>query len=75
MTIHEEAIGVVQDYRRNEVAVIDILTRIDRSKAYLELGYSSLFSYCVGKLKLSESETYRFTQSSLESPTRCPNLK
>lgn len=62
MTLHEEAIIVVRDYRKNEHAVIEILTKIDKAKAFLEEGYSSLFSYCVGKLGLTESETYRFTQ-------------
>lgn len=60
--LHKTALRCVANYKRCEKHLIEILESIDRHKAYLALGVSSLFRYCVEKLGLSESESYRFIQ-------------
>jgi len=45
--------------RRLKVRVILYLREIDRRRLYLELGYSSMFSFCVNHLKYSESTAVR----------------
>lgn len=72
--LHEKALQCVANYKRCEKDLIDILSEIDRSKSYLALGVSTLFRYCVEKLGLSESETYRFSQVTRKS-YEVPELK
>lgn len=74
LTLHEKAIQCVQDYKKSEKALLDILGEIDETRTYLRFGVSSLFRYCVEVLKLSESETFRFTQVARKSK-EVPELK
>ncbi len=72
--LHERALSLVNQYRKSEALLLEVLTEIDRKKAYLPLGYSSLFQYCVGALNLSESQSYAFMSVSRKS-FEVPELK
>ncbi len=45
--------------RRILVEFLQHLSEFDRREAYLEMGYGSLFDYCVKKLHLSKGSAYR----------------
>ena len=47
-----------KDERRSCVRVLRILEEIDRRKLYAELGYPSLFQFCVSAMHLSEHAAY-----------------
>ena len=44
--------------REATVQLIALLAEMDARRLYLQLGYSSLFTYCTGCLRLSEHATY-----------------
>ena len=48
--------------RRNDAALIAHLVELTRRKGHLELGYKSLFDYCVKFLRLGESSAWKRTQ-------------
>lgn len=74
VNLHLKALELVKTYKRCENDLLDVLQAIDRERIYLSLGCSSLFRYCVEKLQLSESETYRFIQVARKS-VEVPALK
>jgi hypothetical protein len=49
---------VVQSERSLTVVVVARLAEFDERRLYLGMGFSSLFAYCTGVLKLSEDQTY-----------------
>jgi 5-methylcytosine-specific restriction endonuclease McrA len=51
--------SLVQKQRLDTVELLKFLGEFDLRALYRELGYSSLFDYCVRKLKLSEGAAYR----------------
>jgi 5-methylcytosine-specific restriction endonuclease McrA len=58
--IHQRALKISREYRNLEWQMLEVVELIDRTKLYKPLGYSSLFQYAVGALKLSESVAYSF---------------
>lgn len=56
--LHSRAVALAEAYRQNEILLLEVLIEMDRYRAYLELGYSSLFKYCVEALGLSEAQSY-----------------
>jgi 5-methylcytosine-specific restriction endonuclease McrA len=61
----------VTQYKNQEAQLIDRLQEVDAQKVYEHLGVTSLFSYCVEILKLSEDRAYaliRVARKSLEVP-------
>ncbi len=48
--------------RRNDAALIAHLVELSRRNGHLELGYKSLFYYCVEFLRLGESSAWKRTQ-------------
>jgi 5-methylcytosine-specific restriction endonuclease McrA len=48
--------------RETTVAILKHLNEIERRRLYLQLGYSSMFTYCVGHLRYSESAAGRRLQ-------------
>ena len=46
---------IVETDRKLTCELLGHLAEIDARKAYLPLGYSSLFAYCTQRLRLSES--------------------
>ena len=51
--------GLVTDERRLTLSILHHLREIERRRLFAELGYSSLFEYCVKDLKYSESSASR----------------
>jgi len=51
--------ALVSQERRITIEVLWHLHEIERRKLYAELGYSSLFSYCIEALKYSEAQAFR----------------
>ena len=49
---------LVEAERRNVAALIAHLAEMSERKAHLELGYTSLFDYCVRHLRLSEGSVW-----------------
>ena len=58
--LRQQALNVSQEYRRLEGLLLEVLQQIDQSKLFKKLGFSSLFQYAVGELKLTESVAYGF---------------
>ena len=49
---------LVQEERKATANLVAALSELDRRRLYLQQGYSSLFSYCVQALRLSEDAAY-----------------
>ena len=73
-TLHEKAKQLSQKYRHTESELLEVLLEIDTKKAYLALGYSSLYQYCVQALSLTESQSYAFMAVARKS-REVPELK
>ncbi|MGE3759897.1 MAG: hypothetical protein AB7H97_19175, partial [Pseudobdellovibrionaceae bacterium] len=58
--IHREAVMAVEELKSKEVNLIRVLQEVDESLTYRYLGFSSLYSYCVEGLKLSESQAMMY---------------
>src|SRR5437899_1788808 len=58
--IHVQALEVARRYHSSVGELLDVLIRLDQSKAYWELECTSLFSYCITHLKLSEDVALNF---------------
>jgi hypothetical protein len=70
--LHEIALTLAKDYLRLESELISLLQRIEGEKVHLQLGYRSLFQYCVEGLGLGENQAYTFigvSRKCLEVPT------
>jgi 5-methylcytosine-specific restriction endonuclease McrA len=57
MCIHEEAIQAAARFKLAESDLISVFQELDETRAYLEKQYTSLFSYSVHELGLSEDVT------------------
>lgn len=53
--LHQRALEAAREYFRAEAKLLDLLQKIDACKGFRNFGYTSLFSYAVDGLKLSES--------------------
>jgi hypothetical protein len=53
--IHSRAIEVSTRYKRAEAELLDIIQRVEDHRVFIERGHTSLFSYVVSELGLSES--------------------
>lgn len=60
LILHNEALLCVEGCKRSDSKLISALQEIDKEKAFLELGFSSLFTYACRGLKLGESDAYRY---------------
>jgi 5-methylcytosine-specific restriction endonuclease McrA len=70
-TIHEATLECATSYKNQEAQLIDRLQEVDAQKVYEHLGVTSLFSYCIEVLKLSEDWAYsliRVARKSVEVP-------
>ncbi len=72
--LHTQALELAQNYRRCELALIEILERIEAGKTHLRMGYSSLFVYATQALELSEAVSYALIQVMRKS-REIPELK
>lgn len=72
--LHERALQCAKEFLRLESELIDILQEIDDQKAFTYFGFTSLFQYAVGSLKLSESRAYELIAIARKS-RQVPELK
>jgi len=72
--IHKSALNKAKEYKRCESELLVILEKVDRKRIFLEMGYSSLFTYITQSLKLSESVAYNFS-AVLRKSYKIPELK
>jgi len=73
-TLHFKALELAQNYRRCELALIEILEQIELDKTHLRMGYNSLFVYATQALELSEAISYALIQVMRKSK-EIPELK
>lgn len=72
--LHQEALLRVKEFTHSTMKLMEILERIDNTRAYITLGYSSLWSYVTMGLKLSESQAQQFI-SVMRKSKEVPALK
>jgi hypothetical protein len=65
---------LVKQERRIGVEILELLDQIEHQKAYSELGYDGLFSFCVKELRYSEAQAYRRIQA-MRALKQVPELK
>src|SRR5262245_13703006 len=58
--IHQAALAAAGKFKRAEAGLIEALQKVDESRAFMKLGYTSLFNYSVQGLGLSESTAASF---------------
>lgn len=70
----KKVIKLTTEERRIGVEVLELLQEIERRKSYFELGYDSLFSFCVKELRYSEAQASRRIQA-MRAMHEIPELK
>src|SRR5258706_15998988 len=73
-TLHEKAKAIAREFLRLEHDLIDILQKLDEHKAFIHLGYESLYSYAIQELKLSEANASTYIAIARKS-REVPELK
>ena len=58
--IHKKALEVAARFKRAEADLISVLQEVESARVFMKLGFTSLFSYCVQALGLSESVAANF---------------
>ncbi|MBI3296039.1 MAG: HNH endonuclease [Deltaproteobacteria bacterium] len=71
--LHQKTLGVAKDFKRSERQLIDLLSEMDKSRGFVALGYSSMRSYCVGPLGLSDFQAYSLVGIARKS-RECPQI-
>ena len=72
--IDEKAVLSARKFRRSEADLLLNIERVDECRVWEKFAYTSLFNYCVKRLKLSESTTSAFISVSRKSKS-VPALK
>lgn len=70
----QKLFALVKEERRIGAEILELLLEIERRKAYAELGYDGLFSFCVKELRYSEAQAYRRIQA-MRALQQNPELK
>jgi 5-methylcytosine-specific restriction endonuclease McrA len=55
---HERALAAARSYQKAEAELVLALQAVEKSREFVDLGYSSMFAYAVRELGLSESVAY-----------------
>jgi HNH endonuclease len=63
-----------QNYLSAEASLLTVLTEMKAQNAFLTLGFTGIYTYCVHRLKLSEAQSYYF-KSVAEKSESVPELK
>lgn len=58
--LHEKTLSIAKRYRSFESELLNALIEVEDQKAYLPLGYDSLFAYCERYLSLTRDQSYAF---------------
>ena len=59
-SIHEKALHIAAQFRKNQSQLIDIIQEIDSKRAFYEKGFKSTYDYCIKFLKLSDNTALDF---------------
>ena len=54
-----ETRSLVTEEKRIALEILHLLDEIDRRRLHIEIGYASLFTFCVSELKYTESQAFR----------------
>src|SRR5438552_3773677 len=73
-SLHQKAKAIAKDFMRLEHELIDVLMKLDEHKAFIHLGYESLFSYATLELGLSDHNAYSYIAIARKS-REVPELK
>jgi len=58
LALHDKALVLSKRYLETENLLLELIGQIDERKVFLQLGYPSLYLYCLNALGLSESQSY-----------------
>jgi len=72
--LDDKAAQIVQRYRGEEQKLISVLQEIEAKRVFKTMGYGSMYEYCVGRLKLSDSRAYELINVS-RTCTHVPKVK
>jgi 5-methylcytosine-specific restriction endonuclease McrA len=72
--LDQQATQIVQRYRGEENQLISVLQQIESQAVFKKLGYTSMYEYCVHRLKLSDSRAYELINVS-RTCTKVPQIK
>ena len=72
--LDEQAAEIIQRYRSEEQKLLSVLQQIEAQFVFRELGYSSMFQYCIERHKMSESRAYELIYVSRKC-AEVPRLK
>jgi 5-methylcytosine-specific restriction endonuclease McrA len=72
--LDQQAAEIIQRYRSEEQKLISVLQQIEAQFVFRELGYASMFQYCIERHKLSESRAYELIYVSRKC-AEVPKLK
>ncbi|MBY0370903.1 HNH endonuclease [bacterium] len=73
-SLHQEALSRMKSYLRSTHELMETIGRVDQTRAYLQLGYPSLWAYLIHGLKMAESHAHQFISVSRKS-REVPELK
>lgn len=73
-SIHEKALRLAGTFKKAEHDLLTVLEEVDSNRVFEKLGYSSLFTYVVGALKIPESYAYALINVSRKAK-QIPELK
>ncbi len=73
-SLHAKALHLSQTYRESESRLLDVLMSLQKNNGFFQLGYLSLFVYCVSGLSLSEAQACYFSKVARKSE-EIPELK
>ncbi len=71
---HKLALEAAKKFKRAEAELLDVIIKIDEHRVFVAMGYSSLFTYCVSALGLTEGVAYNFVNVARKSK-EVPELK
>lgn len=66
--IDDKILLTAKKFQASEAELLEIISLVDKSRTWKKLCYTSLFDYCVRRLKLSESTTSAFISVSRSEP-------
>ena len=72
--LDDQAAEIIQRYRSEEKKLISVLQQIEAQFVFRELGYTSMYQYCLERHKISESRAYELIYVSRKC-TEVPQLK
>ena len=70
-SLHQAALALAKSYRETDAKLLEVLSHMQESRSFYELGYTGIFEYCFKALGLTEASSYYFqkvTHKALEVP-------